>query len=237
MDSEDSVEVSEEYFPVRCMSGEDLEDNGYDVRESLIQAILSTRPLVRDRPPRYKPSGLMACRRKVFYDRIGELQVLLRHDLQMSLYGEAGSAIHDRVQMLLTKYHDGEFVAETTIEGTDFPLMGYVDGEAFDWIIEFKSIGNASYATLSKPKDEHTWQVHLYMWFKDIPRAQILYINRDNWAMKNFKVKFDPDVWARIMGVIGFTEERVLSGEAPEKINKKWTCSKCEYQHVCKPEI
>jgi len=223
--------------PIRCMSASYPEDNGFDLKDMVMEAIFEQRPLERKRKGRYKPSGLMKCKRKVFYDRLGVTQIKDKHDFDMTLWGEAGTAIHDRIQLLLRNKMGDEFTDEDMVEGIEFPARGYVDGEAYDWILEFKGIGTASFQNLTKPLLEHLWQVHMYMWLRDIPRAQILYINRDTWHMKNYKVAFDPDIWSRMMSIIGFIEESVELSDPPKKINKFWVCSKCEYAHECKPEI
>lgn len=223
--------------PVRCMSGEIPEDNGFDVKEVLIAAMKDNRPLQRARPARYKPSGLMDCKRKVYYDRIGALQKKDHHDMDNIGWTEAGNAIHDRLQMLLGSKLGDSVHIEGMVEGVEWPSKGYIDAEAEDWIIEFKGIGSSSFSALSKPKEEHIWQAHMYMWLRDIPRAQILYINRDTWAMKNFKIGFDETVFRRMMEVIGYIEDCVKKDEPPKKINRKWVCGRCEYAHVCKPEV
>lgn len=210
---------------------------GFDVVE-LIEEILENdnkKPWTRT-IGLYHPSsmGPKACKRSLFYDRIGEKpNPKISPSLGM-LFG-LGHAVHDVIQGKLGA-HEG-FISELPLRSEKHSLIGHCDGVFREegWVLEIKTIGEASFRTLVKPKEEHVWQAHCYMYCTSTPRAQVLYVNRNTGAMRNFKVKFDQEIWDNIVELVNTVEEYVANKEpAPRTVNK-FFCKSCKFLEQCNP--
>ena len=70
----------------------------------------------------------------------------------------------------------------------------------------------------------------------DIPRCQLVYVNRDNGLLKKFDVHFDDEVWAKVVGTIATVEASVKKGTPPEREISRWVCRTCKFKHVCEPD-
>ena len=211
--------------------------SGFDVTE-LIEEIFekeNKKPWTRT-VGLYHPSsiGPKSCQRSMYYDRVGEEpKQKIPAGLRM-LFG-LGHAVHDVIQGNLEE-HEG-FKSEVPLQSTGLNLVGHCDGvfTKEGWVLEIKTIGDASFRTLVKPKEEHSWQVHCYMYMLGIPRAQILYVNRNTGSLRNFKVKFDHKIWNNICELVSTVESYVENEEpAPRTVNKFY-CKSCKFLEECNP--
>tara|TARA_B100000131_G_scaffold21628_1_gene20907 strand:- start:2091 stop:2798 length:708 start_codon:yes stop_codon:yes gene_type:complete len=222
----------------RCSSGEQPDHNNDFNVNDLLDEILENenkKPWTR-KTGRYHPSSLKpgVCQRLLYYDRTGETPVPNIDPGLRMLFG-LGHGAHDLVQNFLQS-HEG-FKAEPVAAVDELNLFGHCDGifASEDWIIEIKSIGDASFKTLVRPKTEHLWQAHCYMWALDIPRAQVLYINRNTGARRCFRTKFDMEIWEQISSVLEDTEAYVERGEEPPRTVSWFSCRSCKFKKPCNP--
>ena len=144
---------------------------------------------------------------------------------------------NDMIQEYLSQM-DG-FESEVRVEFPDLHLYGHCDGvfREQDWVLEIKTVGESVYRTLVKPKVEHIWQVHCYMFALDIPRTQLFYVNRASGAMRLFKIEFSNDIWEEVSGAIGYVEAHVEKNEPPPREINSWACRSCKFYHECKPDL
>ncbi|MBP72880.1 MAG: hypothetical protein CMA70_04770 [Euryarchaeota archaeon] len=217
------------------MAERDPCDPHFNVLEEINKTLLdqNKRPW-RRRKSAYHPSAMSGCKRAIYYDRVGEepkqnIQAPLR-----MLFG-LGHAIHDFIQGLLRE--DENFKAEVVAKYDALNIYGSCDGVWSNkgWLLEIKTIGDSSFRTLVKPKKEHIRQAHCYMKALDIPRTQLLYVNRDTGQMRLFRTHFDEDVWGWIEDVIEFVENHIKNKTAPPKEESYFYCRSCKFAHVCKP--
>jgi CRISPR/Cas system-associated exonuclease Cas4 (RecB family) len=191
----------------------------------------------------YHPSSMGGCKRKLYYERTAAPREQWG-GLQDLLYRLLGHIVHDGLQDFFKKLRK-TFKAEVKIRVPDLHIAGSVDGvfPLLDWVIEIKTIGDASFKKLTKPLHDHLVQVHAYMWALDIPRAQILYVNRantDRWGenTRTFKVPFDFDLFeAFVLRPIADVEAHIEAGTIPEQEISSYKCSRCAFLKHCDPDL
>ena len=103
------------------------------------------------------------------------------------------------------------------IEGTG--VVGSYDGEVLygaKWRIwEGKSKDVFAFEHLVEPDPRHVFQTNVYLWGKGWDEGVICYINKNSGRMKEFLVKFDPEVPVKIRASIKEIEDALESGELP----------------------
>ena len=183
----------------------------------------------------YHPSGLTesACHRELYYDRIGADPVRSNYVSELKLFA-LGHYIHDGIQAALLKIFP-DFKSEVRVSLPSLHIEGSADGTTRDWVIELKTVGDATFKTLVRPKKDHVWQVHSYMSALGLARAQLLYINRNTGDTRNFRIKFQPEIWAKIEALIQTIEDAVAAGEPPIGVDKPYTCRGCKFLRICEP--
>lgn len=222
--------------PERCINEDYPEEHSEFSVTELLDSILRKEG-VRQRIPsgNFSPSSMAGCKRKLWYYR---MKYELRESIQPKerMLFDIGHAIHDMTQSKFKDNVEG-FECEDRTKDSIFQLSGYTDGvfRVEDWVLEIKTIGDASFGKLVKPKKEHLWQAYCYMWCWDIPRAQILYINRNNGLRRAFRVWFQNEVWDEIVEVIHEVNGYVEREEAPPPEPNMFNCRTCGFYYICQP--
>ena len=228
-------------IPERCLREQaPPEDPDFDVKQELERIHEEENKKPWDRTLHaYHPSSLSpsACKRSIWYDRTGE-QPISRIPADLRMLFDMGHALHDMIQDKLQKSFP-DFTSEVPVSFDDLHISGHCDGVFKDkeWVLEIKTVGESVYRNLIRPKEEHVYQIHAYMFALDIPRCQLLYVNRATGAMRLFRVKFDNSIWENIKDIIRFVEDSVKTGTAPAREVNKWICRTCKFYHVCKPDL
>lgn len=183
----------------------------------------------------YHPSSIHPgrCKRELYHDRLGTQPRPSHRSYMQSIFDE-GHGSHEMIQRRLRGGHAG-FQEELRVEIPDLHVAGSMDGlfSVEDWILEIKTMGESTFSSLVQPKEMHVWQVHLYMFGLDIPRTQLLYVNRNNGRRRNFKVLFSVDVWEQVVAFLQDIEGMFQRGEEPPVIQDKYTCGMCKFQYYC----
>ena len=184
----------------------------------------------------YHPSSIKGCKRALYYDRISEPPKRI-YEAETNAIFEMGHGLHARVQEQYAR-HPG-FQSEVKAHIPELHIGGSVDGvfTVEGWVLEIKSIGEASFRTCVKPKEEHLWQMHCYMMATKVLRAQLLYVNRNNGQKRVFRVQFDQNIWDKILAIIAIVEAAVKTKVPPEQEINKYYCRTCKFLHVCKPAL
>lgn len=226
-------------IPKRCLDEQRIKyGNAFDVMKEIerINVEGNKEPWTR-KIGVYHPSSLnpAACKRALWYDRTGqEPQSCIPPELQVIF--DLGHALHDMVQAKLEKEFD-DFRSEVPVSAPELHIAGHCDGVFSDseWVFELKTVGESVFSSLVKPKTEHLYQIHCYMYALDIPRCQLLYLARATGKMRNWKVEFDQKIFQDILDIINTIEDHIEEGTAPPKEPNKWVCRTCKFQYVCEP--
>ena len=185
----------------------------------------------------YHPSAMSGCRRSLYYDRVGLLPWAKAANASLNIFRE-GHLGHGSIQHLLKKYLGDTFSEEVYVEIPELLVAGATDGVFTGkwWILEIKTVSAALFSKTIRAKKEHIRQVHLYMAALGIPRAVLLYVNRDNGRHRTFQVHYDPAVWAEILAVIDYVEPFVARREPPPRETDYLECRGCKFSYACKPQ-
>ena len=184
----------------------------------------------------YHPSSIRGCKRSMYYDRIGTDPVE-RVDASLRMIFNMGHALHDMIQ----EHYEGlpGFEPEVAVEFPYLNIYGHCDGVFWEqgWVLEIKTVSDAIYGALVRPKVDHIWQVHCYMFALDIPRTQLLYVNRATGKKRLFRVNFSIEIWDEITNVLSHVEDHVRREEPPPQEISSYTCGTCKFYHECKPKF
>lgn len=163
--------------------------------------------------PRYKrkrtirPSEIGGCIRKVVMDILNIISFdPIKPRIQRIF--DNGDAVHSRYMKKYLKCMDCRplLVEETAADGTtewkecveyrltkpEYWLKGSPDAlihnaeDGLEYVFELKSIKQEQFNKLTKPHAEHIAQAYVYMLMTDIPRAVILYENKNTQELKEF---------------------------------------------------
>lgn len=229
--------MSEIWSPLRCLTGATLPPSDMRVDEELKFLLEKQAKFDQGRKTKvYHPSAVGGpCRRVLYYQRIGAKEYRTHWARDEFMFAQ-GHAIHDIAQKAFNRVE--EFVSEVTLSNEDLGLYGHCDGifTKSQWVLEIKTIGDASYTTLLRPLKGHIAQAHCYMYCLDIPRIQFLYINRNTLETRCFRVQFDLEVWKPIEAKLRKTEAEVLAGIETPREGAKYECGRCAFALVCRPE-
>jgi CRISPR/Cas system-associated exonuclease Cas4 (RecB family) len=185
----------------------------------------------------YHPSALTRCRRACYYD-VTSVPPKPRHDAGLLALFSIGHALHDMLQKRLAEMFD-DFESEVEVTIPPLNVYGHTDGvlRQREYVVEIKTVGDATYKKLVRPKKDHVIQVHCYMYALNIPRCYMLYINRNTGEMRGFVVRFRHAIWEEALTVIRYVEHYVKAETPPPREINKWTCRSCKFFHVCKPVL
>ncbi len=227
------------HIPTRCLRGEQPEnDKDFDVTKAFRNNVLAENDKEWSRKTGcYHPSAISGCKRALYYDRIGT-EPKSCWNFETLMFFDLGHALHDMVQKRLEDELPG-FQPEVTVSFEELKLYGHCDGVfgEQDWVLEIKTTGSSTFNSMIRPKSDHVKQIHCYMAGLDIPRCQLVYVNRDNGLLKKFNVYWDDEVWQGIVETISSIEEAVKNNEPPLREISRWTCRTCKFKHECKPDI
>jgi len=230
--------MSDNSFPGRCYGKTKLPKPRFDLGVELEYSYAKEARSYSRKLGVYHPSSLKpkVCRRSLFYDRKG-IEPKRSSSFRDRKLFKLGHVIHDGIQATLERIFP-DFEGEVTVAFEPLEIYGHADGvlREEDWVIELKSIGDASYKVLVRPVKDHIYQVHCYMVALDIPRTQLLYINRNTGDMRLFRVEFDEAIWDEIVEIIRVNEEAIKNNVPPEGVNKAYTCRGCKFNYYCEPE-
>jgi CRISPR/Cas system-associated exonuclease Cas4 (RecB family) len=223
-----------------CFSSAYVADDGFRIKEEVDAAFTDANKESYTRGIGYHhPSALgsVNCARALGYERAGVLPAP-NFTVWSHGYFELGHLIHNLVQGKLYRRLGDRFQSEVPIQIPSLNIGGSADG-VIDrkYVLEIKTIGAKSYSSLRAPKRAHIDQVHLYMMALNIPRALILYVNRDNLATKEFFVRFDAKHLTRLLGRIAEIENKLDADQLPDREVDPYDCGECKYAHVCRPQV
>lgn len=105
--------------------------------------------------------------------------------------------------------------------------------------IEIKSMGPDEFEKLTKPKEEHIEQAHIYQACLDLPLMWFIYYNKSNVNMTlsggKFMTKFNPLIWQKLEKRFEEFHGYVEQGVLPDR-EEGMPCGWCPYSWTCEPE-
>lgn len=107
------------------------------------------------------------------------------------------------------------------------------------YVVDFKSMNSLIFKRLTEPKEENINQLQLYMHFFQIPRGILLYISKDDLALKDFVVKYNKIKAEKLLKdlsnlKIKIDNDIIPSVEVLENNKNNWQCRYCQFKDICK---
>lgn len=161
--------------------------------------------------------------------------------------------IGDLARILTPKGIEFKFEAEvpydkaTDILFLDFGIGGTTDGILEIWhpqqgwhqrgVIEIKTSKTEKFDELKEPKPGHQMQANIYAFRFDVPIIWYWYFNKNTSDRKVFRRQAE-DKWLEpALNKFEGMGTHVKNGTLPDREESWWMCPRCEYSHVCNPEI
>ena len=221
--------------PVKVEIFEDLELDEFDLNQELDIVLnnenlrISTR-----RSGCYHPSSIGSCKRKTYYERVGEQEKQILSPQSILIF-EIGHAVHEKVQARLIKIKGSLIEAPVCIP--ELNMYGNADYVNIikKVIVDLKTINPDAYDKLTGPNIKHVKQVLCYMYACDFNNGQIMYINKSSGARKLYKFTFNQDLWDEVLKEIDEVETCVRAQTPPPKEVDYFSCTGCKFNWTCNP--
>ncbi len=197
---------------------------------------------------KFHPSSIGNCCRQIVYNMMG--YPTTENDPRLMRIFECGHSMHDRyerwfkemgiqiaAEIVLDEDSEDELVArqcrELNVSGrTDSLLL--IDGKLC--LVELKSANTNMFKFhLKEPKEQHVWQLQLYMYLTNVQDGIILYEDKNTQEIKEFYIEYDHDLVEELVEKIRYVNECVRNGELPEREStpSEWKCRYCQYTSIC----
>lgn len=124
-------------------------------------------------------------------------------------------------------------------------IQGEPDTEFSDLIIETKSVSPFAWKyivggkdkvgniIIGKPKIQHIRQINTYLDIKGIDNGVIVYVNKDNFQIKPYPIKYSADLMIQTVGRCATVFNAINEKRVPTK-HKGDECTFCHYKDKCK---
>ncbi len=109
-----------------------------------------------------------------------------------------------------------------------------IDNE--NYVLDIKSINSMIFRKLTEPKEENIYQIQLYLHYFKIPKGILMYIDKDQQNIKEFMIKYDPELVRGLLKGFNELKEKVESDVIPERVEgypRNWQCQYCQFREVC----
>ena len=197
--------------------------------------------------------SLYDCPRKLYYDRLN-LPIQRTIDTAVIRRLNKGSCIHELFQNYFSKM--GIVISEEEyVKSNELQVSGKIDNiltlDNEPTIVELKTMDSKDYLH-TLPKIEHIWQIHTYMYLKQIYKGKLFYIFLDKKSKDNIElsrtdynyisdkdiieidINYEPNIIelikTKLFSIIRCLESKTL----PEKDMDK--CTFCPYISECNLE-
>lgn len=126
-----------------------------------------------------------------------------------------------------------------------FRIQGQSDVDFSDLIIEVKSVspfawkfvaGGKDYKTgaaiIGQPKIQHVRQLNTYMDIKGVKDGVVIYVNKDNFQLKPYPIKYSSDLMMQTVGRCATVFRSIAEKRVPIKV-KGDECNFCNHRDLC----
>jgi len=103
-------------------------------------------------------------------------------------------------------------------------------------VVEIKSINSYGFKCLDNPKKEHICQLQLYLHYFKIKEGILIYENKDNQDLREFKLEYDEKLAKQLIEdfhILKHLIDNNILPPVPPEI-QEWECQYCDYAEECK---
>lgn len=117
------------------------------------------------------------------------------------------------------------------------------------YVVEIKSSSEYKFKKLNEPEETHLKQLQLYMHYFKIPQGVLIYENKNTQELKEFEVKYSPELCKKILSEFRTLKEQYMDQDIippiPLEFKKKretaggneenfpWECRYCDFEEEC----
>ncbi len=189
-----------------------------------------------------RPSSIGGCYREGYYVMRNARKEPQHLPNKLTLILGNGNKVHDLLQDWLSRSNNFYMPKEVHIWRPDLDIFGHIDNVAirrsdmYRFVIELKSINNAGFNRLTQPKDSHKVQANLYTGLLRLKWFVVVYYNKDNSTLREFKVPFSQKMFNQSLAWCETVKEAAAAEELP-KFSKD-TCNEdfCRFVARCKKD-
>lgn len=192
----------------------------------------------------YYPSEAGICMRRIYYSYI----LPKKEDKHMLRIFALGNNIHSFIAEALknsNKFSSVEEEKSTRInykdDDTSFSIYGRIDDEVTTTdgkkiIIEVKSVSDI--LKVNEPDEKHLMQLNFYLKSENADYGLLVYIDKKNMEIKQFRVEFDSTLYEKTVQRIKDLDFHLKNGKLPPaeyyfNDQKVWECKYCPYRNEC----
>ena len=213
---------------------------------SLVRAVHDSVFYRADRTGReiriYPSTFFYSCKRRLYYEHTGiEPSNPDNYYISPNLRRvfDIGHFMHSYLQ---TDLHTSNILvtAEERIFDESLNLSGRIDGvikiDNETLILEIKTIDGFAFNSLTRPYDTHISQVQIYMGYKKLDKAILVYVNKSTGELKEFIIEFSRIEYNALIDEIKSFSEDVKNLNPPMRIcssTKSQTAKSCIYCNHC----
>lgn len=149
-----------------------------------------------------------------------------------------GDQLHRNIFSILYRLKIG-VATEVTIPAQEI-ISGRADAiltiNSENYVLDIKSINSSIFKTLTTPKEENYYQIQLYLYFFQIKKGIILYIDKDQQEIKEFIIEYNPEICQRLLDNFKILQEKISSNIVPSVLDNypsNWQCNYCQFREIC----
>lgn len=105
------------------------------------------------------------------------------------------------------------------------------------YVVDFKSMNSLIFKNLTQPKEDNINQLQLYLHFFKISKGILLYVSKDNLALKDFLVEYDKARAEKLLKGLSDLKIKIETDVVPGAIAgypTDWQCQYCQFKEICK---
>lgn len=105
------------------------------------------------------------------------------------------------------------------------------------YVVDFKSMNSMIFRKLTEPKEDNVNQIQLYMHFFKIPKGILLYVSKDDLALKDFLVEYDKARAEKLLKGLSDLKIKIDNNLIPAitlDCKTDWQCRYCQFKEICK---
>lgn len=106
-----------------------------------------------------------------------------------------------------------------------------------NYVLDIKSINSMIFKNMLAPKEENVYQIQLYLHYFNIKKGILLYIDKDQQAMKEFFVDYDESLCKSLLDKFHALKDQVEKNVLPARLAdypRNWQCSYCQFKDICR---
>lgn len=245
------IPCSEPKVPIRDLVGKSW--------ETLYREAVVSSEVRSDRSGVFHPSAVGMCGRASVYCYINAPSKMAFKAKDLNIFW-LGHQLHARVQDMMDvvarTLSRGEgsatFDAEVPtppcdelleavgVGGTTDGLFVYTFEGSTRYMIEIKSINKDGFVKVvdsGRPMESHEMQTHLYAHRFDCDQLVYFYVCKDNCEIHVIEQSFNRGIFNVAVSKYERLFAHVEAGTLPDREEDWFSCSRCEYQEICKPTV